>query len=311
MNALITLFPVFFMVALGFISRIQKWVTPEQKSGANTIIFNILFPILIFNVLLTSTIEASAILIVIFIFIAYIIAMIVGKCLGKFTGEKYSAFSHYLLTTVEGGNVALPLYTSIVGVAYASTTVIFDLAGTIMAFIVIPVLVAKASSEKTSTIDLIKKIFSNSFVIAVGLGLILNFTGVYTILSQTSLIHLYTNTVSTATAPIMGMILFIIGYDLNIDTEKIGALLKLILLRVILFIGIIIGFFILFPTMMADKVFMIAVILYFMCPTGFALPMMVSPLFKDDDDNSFCSAYISLFMIITLIVYAVIVIFVV
>lgn len=311
MNALITLFPVFFMVALGFISRIKKWVTPEQKSGANTIIFNILFPILIFNVLLTSTIEASAILIVIFIFISYIIAMIVGKCLGKFTGEKYSAFSHYLLTTVEGGNVALPLYTSIVGVAYASTTVIFDLAGTIMAFIVIPVLVAKASSEKTSTIDLIKKIFSNSFVIAVGLGLILNFTGVYTILSQTSLIHLYTNTVSTATAPIMGMILFIIGYDLNIDTEKIGALLKLILLRVILFIGIIIGFFILFPTMMADKVFMIAVILYFMCPTGFALPMMVSPLFKDDDDNSFCSAYISLFMIITLIVYAVIVIFVV
>ena len=54
MTALSTLFPVLFMVLLGLISRIKGFITPEQKEGANTIVFNVLFPILIFNILLTS-----------------------------------------------------------------------------------------------------------------------------------------------------------------------------------------------------------------------------------------------------------------
>ncbi len=71
MAALSTLFPVFFMVLLGIISRIKVFVTPEQKEGANNIVFNVLFPILIFNILLTSKIESSAILIVVYVFIAF------------------------------------------------------------------------------------------------------------------------------------------------------------------------------------------------------------------------------------------------
>ena len=93
--------------------------------------------------------------------------MVLGKCITKFTGKEVGHISPYLLTTCEGGNVALPLYTSIVGVAYASNTVIFDIAGTVIAFIIIPVLVAKATSGNTSTKELLKTIFTNSFVIAV------------------------------------------------------------------------------------------------------------------------------------------------
>ena len=55
--------------------------------------------------------------------------------------------SPYLLTTCEGGNVALPLYTSIVGVAYASNTVIYDIAGTVIAFIIILYLLLKRHPE--------------------------------------------------------------------------------------------------------------------------------------------------------------------
>ena len=52
MNALSTLFPVFFMIILGMIARIKNFISPKQKEGANHIVFNVLFPILIFNVLL-------------------------------------------------------------------------------------------------------------------------------------------------------------------------------------------------------------------------------------------------------------------
>ena len=166
MNALATLFPVFFMVALGLIARIRGWITSKQKDGTNHIIFNILFPFLIFNIILTSTIEASSIWIVLYVFVVFIIAVLVGKVINKLVNHKYSHISPYMLTTCEGGNVALPLYLSIVG--SSSNTVIFDLAGTLMCFVIIPVIVAKISAGKVSFKQLVKKIcyrcyFSNDF----------------------------------------------------------------------------------------------------------------------------------------------------
>lgn len=38
MNALSTLFPVFFMIILGMIARIKGFISPEQKEGAKHIV---------------------------------------------------------------------------------------------------------------------------------------------------------------------------------------------------------------------------------------------------------------------------------
>ena len=310
MAALTTLFPVFFMIGLGAIARIKNWITPEQKDGANNIVFNVLFPIMIFNVLFTAKIEVSVIWVIIYVFIAFVLTMVIGKLISGFTGKELAHISPYLLTTCEGGNVALPLYTSIVGLSYASNTVIFDIAGSFIAFVVIPILVAKSTAGKTNNKDLLKTIFTNSFVIAVTLALILNLSGFYNFLSQTPFINVYTSTITQATAPIVGMILFIIGYNLKIKKETLPSLLKLLSVRLVLYVCIIAGFFIFFPHMMADKIYMIAVLIYFMSPTGFAVPMLISPLNKSEEDADFQSAFISLFMVITLIVYTVIVIFI-
>ena len=215
-----------------------------------------------------------------------------------------------LLTTCEGENVALPLYTSIVGVAYASNTVIYDIAGTVIAFIIIPVLVAKKTSGNTSTKELLKTIFTNSFVITVMLGIILNVLGVYDMFCQAAFIDVYTNTIQQAIAPIVSLILLIIGYNLKINKDTIGSLLKLVGSRIIFYILVIAGFFIFFPYLMADKIYMMGVLIYFMCPTGFAMPMLIFPLYKGEEDEDFVATFISLFMVITLIVYTCVVLFV-
>lgn len=308
MTALSTLFPVFFMIGSGVFARIKGWITPQQKEGANHIIFNILFPIMIFNVLFTANISVSVIWIVLYVFIAFVLTMVLGKLLSQFTGAKMAHISPYLLTTTEGGNVALPLYTSIVGLSYASNTIIFDIAGSLMAFVVMPIMVAKETSGKTSFKELLKTICTSSFLIAVALGLILNLIGGYTFLQTTPFIDIYTNTINQATGPIVGMILLIIGFNLKIQKEALPSLIKLLCVRFVLFAGIIAGFFILFPSMMADQIYMIAVLIYFMSPTGFAVPMIISPLNKTEEDEDFQSAFISLYMVITLIVYALIVV---
>ena len=310
MNAIETIFPVFFMIFIGLLSRLKGWITPEQKEGANKIVFNVLFPIMIFNVLFTSSIESSDLTLVLYVLIAFSLTLIIGFLIRNFTGKKWAHFSPFLLTTTEGGNVALPLYTSIVGMSYAKNTVIFDIAGTILAFIIVPIYVEKATSESTDIKSLLKNIFTNSFVVAVMLGLVLNLTGFHHFLMTTTLGNVYTKTISQATAPIVGMILFIIGYNLNIKKDMINSLLKLLVVRFILFTCIIVGFFILFPSLMADKIYLMAVLIYFMSPTGFAMPMIIEPLNKTNEDADFQAAFLSLGMFITLIVYTCVVVFI-
>lgn len=308
MTVLTTLFPVFFMLLLGLVSHIKDWVTVNQKNGANTIIFKILFPILIFNLMANANIELSHISIILYVYIAYLVILVIGKFITQHITKKYQKFAPYLLTVVEGGNVALPLYLSIVG--QSSTTVIFDLGGIMICFITIPILIAKEVSAGSSYKDIIKSIFTNTFVIAVILGLFMNFTGLYELLLASSFGDMISTTINQVTAPIIPMILFILGYDLNIDSHNLKPVLRLIAVKFVYYAFVILGFFVLFPELMADKSFMIAPIIYFMCPTGFGLMPIIEPLYQDEDDASFTSAFVSIFMIVTLFVYTMVVIFI-
>lgn len=309
MKALTILFPVFFMILLGFTAKVRGWITRSQKAGANAIVFQILFPIMVFNMMLTVSVETSSLFVILYVFAAFVLAMAVGKLVSGFVGKKYSHFSYLLMSTVEGGNVALPLYLSIVG--SSSNTVIFDIAGSALCFIILPVWIARLSSSGVSAKELMKNIFSNSFVVAVILGLVLNLSGGYRLLAASPFFELYTGVVNQATAPIVGMILFILGYDLRIDKETIGPILRLAVARVLFYGAVIGGFFLLFPVLMQDKSFLMAVLIYFMSPTGFGMLPVIAPVLKNREDASFASAYISVYMLITLAVYALVVVFIV
>lgn len=307
MKAITILFPVFFMLLLGVTARKKNWITPEQKAGANAVIFKLLFPILVFNLMLTVSVERSSVYIVGYVLTVFLISMAVGKLFTGFTGKKYSHFSWLLMATTEGGNVALPLYLSIVGAS--SNTVIFDIAGSILCFVCLPVLVAKIASSGVSAKELLKNIFSNSFVLAVIFGLALNLTGAYDALQQSVWYELYTGTIDRATSPIVGMILFILGYDIRIDKDTIGPIIRLGVVRILFYAFVIAGFFVFFPAMMQDKTYLMAVLIYFMSPTGFGMLPVIAPVFKTDEDASFVSAFMSVYMVVTLAVYAAVVVF--
>lgn len=308
MAAITTLLPVFFMLALGFACRAFGWVTPEQKAGANGIVFGVLFPILIFNLLASANLDASVLPVVGYVAVMYLLALlVVGPLTAAFTGRERAHFSKYLLATHEGGNVALPLYLSIV--AGSSNTVIFDLAGTFICFIVIPILVAREAASSSSAGELIKNIVTNPFIIAVAAGLTLNLTGLYGLIVNSAFGPAWTGTISMATSPIVAIILFCLGYDLSVDKNTIGPILRLGAVRLAWSVLIILGFFLLFGSRMANREFMIAVLVYFTCPTGFGMSPLLTPLYKSEEDSGFTSAFMSLYIIITLVAYTLVVLF--
>ena len=287
MKAVEVLFPVFFMMFLGFLSRKYSWIKPEQNEGAKKIVFNILFPLLVYHVLAESKISESFVPQIIYVDALWIIIYIVGKFIvGK--GGKYEKISPFLLLTCEGGNVALPLYLSIIN------------------FGLLPILVTRELSEKADIRVLLKRIILSPFMLAVIFGIVSNITGVQGHLMNSGFGSVYTSTIDMVITPITGIILFTLGYELKMEKSLLLPLLKLGIIRMCGCVVIIMGFFIFFPTYMADNIFKAGVLLYFMCPTGFPVPLQIKPLVKSEDEENFISAFISLFMITALVAYSVI-----
>ena len=309
MAALETLLPVFFMLALGWASRQFGWVPPEQKAGANSLLFGLLFPILIFNLMGTASLDMSVLPIVGYVFAMYmLVILVVGPRTTFFTGPERAHFSKYLLSCHEGGNVALPLYLSIVGAS--SNTVIFDLAGTFTCFVVIPIMIARESAKGTSASDIIRGIVTSPFIIAVTAGLVLNLTGLYGLILASPFGSTWTATISMVTSPIVGLILFCLGYDLTVDKDTISPILRLGAVRLAWSLLIVLGFFLLFHTRMADHEFLMAVLIYFACPTGFGMTPLLYPLYKNRREAGFTSAFMSLYIVVTLVVYTLVVLLV-
>lgn len=300
------LFPVFFMLFLGYLARKKEWITTQQNEGGKKIVFNILFPILVFHVLAQSELKKEFLIQILFLFFAWSFVFLVGKAMTRFTGKRFSNISPYLLLTCEGGNVALPLYISLVGAAHAVNIVTFDVAGILINFGLVPILVTKQSSSELNWKSLLKKIFTSSFILAVLIGILFNVTGIYSYLMNSTFQDIYLSTIDIVLKPITGIILFTLGYELKLNRAMLQPLWRLSLLRLLTCSGIIGTFFLFFPNLMKEEFFSIAVFLYFMCPTGFPVPLQIQALVKDEEEEHFMSAFISVFLIIALAVYTII-----
>jgi len=304
MQAISTIFPVFFILFLGIYARKKEWINHEQNNGLKTIALDILFPFLIYHIVAGSVLDRDIALEIIYLIGVWIVVYFLGKIICRMLPENLRDLSPFLLLTCEGGAVALPLYLSIVGSSYILNLIPFDLAGILINFIFVPTVLQIRRKDELKLLPLVKKVVSAPFVIAALLAVITNLTGLQRLLSQSSTFgSIYENTMNAIIAPVSGLILFSLGYSIRLKKGYLSSLFKLVVIRLIFCSGIIASFFLVFPEKMESPVFSLGVILYFYCPTGFPVPLQIREILDSDEKEEFVSAFISLFLLIALVVY--------
>ena len=304
MQAISTIFPVFFILFLGIHARKKGWINHEQNNGLKTIALDILFPFLIYHIVATSVLDRNIVLEIVYLIAVWILVYFFGKMVCRILPESIREISPFLLLTCEGGAVALPLYLSIVGSSYILNLIPFDLAGILINFIFVPTVLQIRRKEELKLLPLVKKVISAPFVIAALLAVITNLTGLQRLLSQSSAFGpIYENTMNAIIAPVSGLILFSLGYSIRLKKGYLSSLFKLAVIRLIFCSGIIASFFLVFPEKMESPIFSLGVILYFYCPTGFPVPLQIREILDTDEKEEFVSAFISLFLLIALVVY--------
>ena len=304
MQAISTIFPVFFILFLGIHARKKGWINHEQNNGLKTIALDILFPFLIYHIVATSVLDRNIALEIVYLIAVWILVYFLGKMVCRMLPENIREITPFLLLTCEGGAVALPLYLSIVGSSYILNLIPFDLAGILINFIFVPTVLQIRRKDELKLLPLVKKVVSAPFVIAALLGVITNLTGLQRLLMQSAGLGLvYENTMNAIIAPISGLILFSLGYSIRLKKGYLLNLFKLAVIRLAFCTGIIASFFLIFPTKMANPIFSLGVILYFYCPTGFPVPLQIREILDSEEKEEFVSAFISLFLLIALVVY--------
>ena len=304
MQAIAKLFPVFFVLLMGLYARKRNWISHEQNDGIKSLALGILFPFLIYNIVADASLDKQIGVEIVYLIGVWIFVYFLGRIFCRIMPKELSELSPFLLLTCEGGAVALPLYISVVGSAYAVNLIPFDLAGILVNFIFVPTVLQLKQSNKFQLLPLIKNVVSAPFVIAAVLGFITNLTGLQDILLKSEIFGpLYENTIATLTAPIAALILFSLGYSINLKKSYLMPLVKLAGIRILFCTGIIASFFLLFPSKMANPIFSFGVLLYFYCPTGFPVPLQIKDILDNEEKEEFVSAFISMFLLIALAVY--------
>ena len=304
MDAVNVIIPVVFMLGLGFFARKKNILSAEHNAGIKKLIFSILLPILVFNAAFTLSVDPKYMLLMGYMFALQCLTLLLGFGFFRIFKGEYAHVSPYLMTTIEGGNAFYPLYLSLVGAGFTSYFVLLDVPGIFMIFLVIPLLMGRITAAGVRTGEMVKNAFTNPVIVMLLLGLILNLTGAAKLFMETPAYAAYEALANTATAPIAPLILFTLGYSFSIGRDNLGAILKTLILRLILMALGVGAAFLLFPWILQDEALKTAVMLFLMCPPAFAAPIILEKLYRKDADGSFCSTYISVHMLATVIIFA-------
>lgn len=305
MEAVNAIIPVIFMLALGWLARRMQILSAEHNAGLKKLIFSILLPILVFNATFTLSVDARYMQLTAFMLVLQCVTLALGFFVFRLLRSDYSHLSPYMMTTIEGGNAFYPLYIGLVGAGFSSYFVLLDIPGIFVVFLIIPLLLAKLGTGRASLKEMLRNVYTNPVIVGLLAGLLLNVLGISKLLAATKAYEAYSALVSAATAPIAPLILFTLGYSFSIGRGNLLPMVKTLIVRLLLMGAGIAAAFVLFPWIRADRALTIAVILFLLSPPAFAYPIILEPLYRDEGDGAFCSTYISLHMLVTVIAFAV------
>lgn len=305
MEAVNAIIPVIFMLALGWLARRMQILSAEHNAGLKKLIFSILLPILVFNATFTLSVDARYMQLTAFMLVLQCVTLALGFFVFRLLKSDYSHLSPYMMTTIEGGNAFYPLYIGLVGAGFSSYFVLLDIPGIFVVFLIIPLLLAKLGTGRASLKEMLRNVYTNPVIVGLLAGLLLNVLGISKLLAATKAYEAYSALVSAATAPIAPLILFTLGYSFSIGRGNLLPMVKTLIVRLLLMGAGIAAAFVLFPWIRADRALTIAVILFLLSPPAFAYPIILEPLYRDEGDGAFCSTYISLHMLVTVIAFAV------
>ncbi len=265
-------FPVLLMFILGWMCRQRKIFSAEGLAGIKSLVSRVLLPVVLFNAFFTAEYSGRIALTFGVIYVSCGLGLCLGFLLRRFM-KPYDRFFPFLVTNFEGGMMGYALF----GLLYPGQTRIFamaDIGQTLAAYTIFMVALQAVSTGHTDPKALAMDAAKNPCLIGSLLGVVLGVTGAARALLDSQIGAVISSTISFISAPVSGLILVIVGYELSFRKELMLPVLKTVGLRILtgaVLLGV--GSLVIFSIIPFDKQLFTALMLGWCLPAPFIIPL--------------------------------------
>lgn len=264
--------PVILMFLLGWMCRQKRIFNLDGLTGIKSLVGSVLLPVVLFNAFFTAEYSGRIALTFAVVYISCGLGLSLGFLLRKFV-KPYGKFLPFLVTNFEGGMMGYALF----GLLYPGQTHVFamaDIGQTLAAFTVFLTTLQAVGKGKADPRSLLRDAVTNPVLIAIVSGILLGATGVGKWVLSSAAGNLVSGTISFISAPVSGLILVIVGYELSFRKELMRPVLTTVLLRIaVTTVLLALGALIIFSIIPFDRQLMTALALAWSLPAPFIIPL--------------------------------------
>lgn len=295
LSALQTALPVLLALALGMLCRKKSILTKSSVDVMKRIVIDITLPAVLLDAFATAQYDRSAVIVPGIMFLVCCLALVMGFGFTKLFGlGKLPAF---LATGFEAGMLGYSLFVLLFPNEPSSYFAIVDLGQVVFVNTVYKILLTGKGNKK----DILRDIVSSPIIWSIVIGVILGATGLYAAMGKIGVSGLLDALTSFIAAPTGMIILLVIGFDLDLGEIRWKDVFSLVSMRIIIMAVLLALVLALNKFLLSGMMHTGAVILMFLLPPPYMLP-----IFSTDESQSVrLSSAISALTLVTMLLFTI------
>lgn len=300
MDALRTILPVLLMLLIGALCRKKSFISREGIEALKTVAVQIALPAVLLHTFAVTQYTLRDVIIPLMMFSVCIAAWLLGKVLGPRLGMR-SPFVPYLTTGFEAGMLGYALFTLLYGSERVASFARIDLGQVLFVFTLYKILLGRDEGKRIAPKALVREMLFSPIILAIVCGVLLGATGLYQALAPSGVSALLDACTDFISAPTAALILLAIGYDLVFDDIPWKDALSVVALRLGIMAALGTAVFFAFRLFWPDLNSEAAVVMMFLLPPPFVLPVFAT----GESQRTYVSAALSLSTLVSILGFAV------
>ena len=290
--------PVILMFLLGWVCHRRQIFSFEGLGGIKSLVSRMLLPVVLFNAFFSAEYSGKIALTFGVVYLSCALGLAAGFLLRRLV-RPYGRFLPFLTTNFEGGMMGYALF----GLLYPGQTGVFamaDIGQTLAAFTFFMITLQAVSTGRSQPKALLRDAVRNPVLIAIVLGVVLGATGVGKLVLGSAVGGLVQRVIDFIAAPVSGLILVIVGYELSFRRELMRPVLITVGLRLAVMAALLVLVSaVIFSIIPFDRQLFTALLLAYSLPAPFIIP-----LYADlSGDGEYLSTTLSMQTLVSILLF--------
>ena len=287
--------PVIAMLMIGMLCRKKNLISRAGVDTLKKVAVDIGLPAVLLHTFASSEYTPATLAVPMIMFLVCILAWFLGRLLGPLLGMN-SRFIPFLTTGFEAGMLGYSLFTLLYGSGRLADFARIDLGQVLFVFTLYKALIGMGEKDRPGAGQLLKEMVFSPIIPAIIAGVLLGATGLYRAMEPSGAAAVLDACTDFTSAPVGALILLSIGYDLVLRNIRWRETLKASGLRLAIMAVLAIGVTALFRLFWPEQDWSRAVILMFLLPPPYVLPVFSA----DEEQRVYLSSVLSVSTLITL-----------